>query len=108
MLYFHQTFFKINVFKKNFYWNIIRVSNGLYSDQDQQVGRMLVLIWVQTVCKGYQHTTKVASSKERVESKHVHFSERKCVILYEGLDGGGGGGVWYLLFIKNLAHYSSH
>ena len=26
-------------------------------------------------------------------------------ILHEGLDGGG---VWYLLFIKNLAHYSSH
>ena len=25
--------------------------------------------------------------------------------LYEGLDGGG---VWYSLFIKNLAHYSSH
>ena len=24
----------------------------------------------------------------------------------EGLDGGGG--VWYSLFIKNLAHYSSH
>ena len=26
-----------------------------------------VLIWVQTVCKGYQQTTKVASSKERVK-----------------------------------------
>ena len=25
-----------------------------------------VLIWVQTVCKGYQRTTKVADSKERV------------------------------------------
>ena len=25
----------------------------------------------------------------------------------EGLDGGGGG-VWYSLFIKNLAYYSSH
>ena len=22
--------------------------------------------------------------------------------------GGGGGGVWYSLFNKNLAHYSSH
>ena len=28
------------------------------------------------------------------------------VLLVEGLDGGGG--VWYSLFIKNLAHYSSH
>ena len=25
-------------------------------------------------------------------------------LVYEGLDGG----VWYSLFIKNLAHYSSH
>ena len=27
---------------------------------------MLVLIWVQTVCKGYQQMTKVTDSKERV------------------------------------------
>ena len=27
---------------------------------------MLVLIWVQTVCKGYLQTTKVAASKKRV------------------------------------------
>ena len=26
-------------------------------------------------------------------------------VLKEGVDGGGG---WYSLFIKNLAHYSSH
>ena len=25
-----------------------------------------------------------------------------------GWGGGGGGGFWYSLFIKNLAHYSSH
>ena len=35
---------------------------------------MSVLIWVQTVCKGYQQTTKVAVVKERVNKK-----------------GGGGG-----------------
>ena len=28
---------------------------------------MSVLIWVQTVCKGYQQMTKVAASKERVK-----------------------------------------
>ena len=28
----------------------------------------LVLIWVQTVCKVYQQMTKVATSKERVNS----------------------------------------
>ena len=27
-----------------------------------------VLIWVQTVCKGYQQTTKVAARKERVKT----------------------------------------
>ena len=44
--------FKIN-FKKSF-WNNIRKSNGLDP------------IWVQPVCKGYQQTTKVLASKERV------------------------------------------
>ena len=29
-----------------------------------------VLIWVQTVCKGYQQTTKVATSKERFHIIH--------------------------------------
>ena len=28
-----------------------------------------VLIWVQTVCKGYQQMTKVAASKKRVNVK---------------------------------------
>ena len=28
---------------------------------------MSVLIWVHTVCKGYQETTKVAASKERIK-----------------------------------------
>ena len=28
-----------------------------------------VLIWVQTVCKGYQQTTKATDSKERVKKK---------------------------------------
>ena len=39
------------------------MSNSL--DQDQ--ARHLVgLIWVQTVCKGYQQTTKATANKERV------------------------------------------
>ena len=28
---------------------------------------LLVLIWFQTVCKGYQQTAKLATSKERVK-----------------------------------------
>ena len=39
------------------YRNTIRVSNSLIPDQ--------VLICVQTVCKGFQPTTKVTRSKER-------------------------------------------
>ena len=35
----------------------------------QEVCSMSVLIWVQTVIKGYQQTTKVAASKERVKKQ---------------------------------------
>ena len=39
-------------------------------DQDEYSAGQSVLIWVQTVCKGYQQTTKVAS-KERVTQHTV-------------------------------------
>ena len=32
---------------------------------------LLVLIWVQTVCKGYQQMTKGATSKERVNGQDM-------------------------------------
>ena len=38
--------------------NLITFANSLDPDQD----RMSVLIWVQTVCKGYQQTTLVDKS----------------------------------------------
>ena len=47
------TFFKI-IFIKSSFRNIIRVSNSLDSEQVQCLSD---LIWVQTVCKGYQQTT---------------------------------------------------
>ena len=56
------TFFKINIFKK-FFQEHYQSVNSLESDQ---VNILLVLIWVQTVCKGYQQMTKLAASKERV------------------------------------------
>ena len=40
--------------------NTIRVSNGLDPEQD-----LSVLIWVQTACKGYHQTTKVAADKKK-------------------------------------------
>ena len=43
------------------------MSNGSDPDQDQQY--WLVLICVQTVCKGYQQLTKVDTRKERVKTE---------------------------------------
>ena len=46
---------------------------------------MSVLIWVQTVCKGYQQVTKVAASKERVNSISMFFMASittTCIMLY--------------------------
>ena len=52
-----------NFFQKNYFRNCIIVSNGL----DQvRTDILSVFIWIQTVCKVYQQTTKVAASKERV------------------------------------------
>ena len=48
-------FFKINFLKK-------KLSGTLSECQTA-----LVQIWVQTVCKGYQQTTKLAASKGRVK-----------------------------------------
>ena len=35
------------------------------------------LIWVQTVCKGYQQTTKVVVSKERVKKPNDYFRKNR-------------------------------
>ena len=62
-------FFKINLKKKN--------SGTLLECQTVWIqirtDRMLVLIWVQTVFKDHQQTTKFATSKERV--KHASYDE---------------------------------
>ena len=49
-------------FSKNSFRNTVRVLNSLDIDQDFKS----VVIWVQTVCKGYELTTKVTAGKERV------------------------------------------
>ena len=35
---------------------------------------LFVLIWVQTVCIGYQQMTKVATSKEKVDGGHTNMT----------------------------------
>ena len=73
MLNYHLlTFTKVNFFKKILPGTLIRLSNGLAPDQDlYSVGPDLG----PSVCKGYQQTTKVTSSKERVK-KNIHQAER--------------------------------
>ena len=55
--------FKIFFFSRNSITNTIIVSNSLDPDQ---AGRLSDLIWVQTVCKGYQQTALFFSSRHRV------------------------------------------
>ena len=49
------SFYKINFFKK------------IFQEYHQSVNILSGLIWVEAVCKGYQQTTKVTTSRERVE-----------------------------------------
>ena len=39
---------------------------------------MSVMIWVQTICKGYQQTTKVAVGRQRVKEGLLHVIWDKC------------------------------
>ena len=48
------------------FFNTIRVPNSLDPDQSKLLSD---LIWVQTVCKAYQQTTKVSHRQQRVKYK---------------------------------------
>ena len=55
-------FFEISFLKKNSFRNTISVPNSLVPEQARHFVRpdkMSGLIWVQTICKGYQQTTLV-------------------------------------------------
>ena len=56
-------FSKFN-FSKNSFRNTIRVSNGWIQIRTDLQS---VLIWIQTVCKGYQLTARVATSDEKLK-----------------------------------------
>ena len=66
-------YFKINILKKNPLGNNISVSNIL--DPDLRPDILSGLIWVQTVCKGYEQTTLVG--KELKVKKHRSRSAKK-------------------------------
>ena len=65
------TFFKVN-FSKNSFWNTISVSNILIQIWTDY---LLVLIWVQTVCIGYQQTTTFTARMQRVKEGATPFSK---------------------------------
>ena len=68
-------FFKINFFKKFFQEHYQSVKwFGFKSDRTNILS---ALIWVRSVCKGYQPMTKVAASKERVTVKPVLSDQSK-------------------------------
>ena len=58
-------FFKIIFFEK-FFQELLSESQTVLIQIRADI--LSVLIWVQNVCKGYQQTTKVAASKERVNN----------------------------------------
>ena len=60
MLSLSADFFQNKLFQKNSFRSTIRVSNGLGADRAIFLSAM---IWMQTVYKAYQQTTKVAASK---------------------------------------------
>ena len=52
--------------------NTFRVSNSLAPVHDPcSVGSGLAIIWVNTICKGYHQTTKLAAIKEKVTSNLI-------------------------------------
>ena len=59
-------FFVLLLLSADFSRNTIRLSNVFGSRSGHNLS---VLIWVQTVCKGYQQVIKSHSSKERVNSE---------------------------------------
>ena len=69
MLFLSEDFCFLNkLFSKKSFRNATRGSNSLDADQARHfVGPNILsgLTWVQTVCKGYQQTTRVVTSGER-------------------------------------------
>ena len=68
----------------NTFRNTIRVSNIWIQIRTDVLS---VLIWIQTVCKGYQQKTKVAASKERVNvirtaNKRLHHMLHMCSFIH--------------------------
>ena len=74
------TFFKINFFKKNLSGTLSECQTVLTQIRTDIIS---VLIWIQTVFKGYQHITTVATSMEKVKENVDHVLKlRVCTKKY--------------------------
>ena len=64
--------------------NIIKVSNSLIQIWP---GVLSGLLWVQSVCKGYQQTPKVGKELRWLQRLHVYIAiNRMQVLIYKGVD----------------------
>ena len=70
-------FFKINLFKKILAETLSECQAVLVHIRTDI---LLVLVWVQTVCKGYQQTTKVTTGKERGKTNGIFYKKFDTVI----------------------------
>ena len=77
------TFFKINFLKKKAFRNTIRDSQTVWIQIRTDI--LSVLIWVQTVCKGYQQTTQITSNKEGVNLPEQFITWDDPYILISGV-----------------------
>ena len=55
------------MFHKPYLSGRLSVSNGVDPDHDV----LSVLIWVQTVCKGYKQMTKVALARKEIQCQNI-------------------------------------
>ena len=74
--------FKSNFFKKFFLGTLLECQTVWVQIRPDIT---LCLTWVQTICKDYQQTTKVASSRQRV--KQNHFSRTAYMYTFVNYDG---------------------
>ena len=71
-------FFKINFFEKSFRNTCIYIlANRLKQDQANII---FGLIWVQTISKGYQQTTKLVSSSGKRINKEIDLTVNKLLV----------------------------
>ena len=89
-------FFKI-FFTNNYFMNTIKVSNSLYPDQ---ANILLGLIWVQTLCKGYQQTIE-GNKLIKINKRILDRSPESWVLINQSIK------LYSLSYMKCVKHHIS-